>query len=125
MISDDQAVRSFVNGLLRSWSQEESIIMDGRDIGTVVFPDADLKIYCDASVEVRAQRRYLEFLDKGKNVDVNEIKKQIILRDEQDRSRACGALKIAEGAVILDTSAMTREQVIDTFLDLIRNAAVS
>jgi len=124
IISDDKGVREFVNELLRSWSQEDAIIMDGRDIGTVVFPDADLKIYCDASVDVRAQRRHLEYLDKGKNVDVNEIKKQIILRDEQDRSRTFGALKIAEGAVILDTSAMTREQVIDTFLDLIRNAAV-
>ncbi|MGL4369441.1 MAG: (d)CMP kinase, partial [Spirochaetota bacterium] len=122
IISDDVAVRNFVNNLLRSWSQEESIIMDGRDIGTVVFPNADLKIYCDASADVRAQRRFLEYKEKGKNVDVNDIKKQIILRDEQDRSRQFGALTVAEGAVILDTSSMTRDQVVERFLELIRNA---
>jgi hypothetical protein len=94
--------------------------MDGRDIGTVVFPDADLKIYCDASVEVRALRRHAEYAEQGKNVDVNEIKQQIMLRDEQDRSRAYGALRIADSAIILDTSNMTKAQVIDTFLDMIR-----
>jgi cytidylate kinase len=119
-ISDNRKVRDFVNELLRSWSHEESIIMDGRDIGTVVFPEADLKIYCDASVEVRAERRCKEYSDKGKKVDVNDIKLQIMLRDEQDRSRAFGALKIANGALILDTSMMTKDQVIDSFLDLIR-----
>jgi CMP/dCMP kinase len=118
-ISDDRGVRNFVNSLLRSWSLSESIIMDGRDIGTVVFPDADLKIYCDASVEVRAGRRYREYLEMGKNVDVNEIKRQIMLRDEQDRSRPFGALKIADDAIILDTSNMTKEQVIDRFLQII------
>lgn len=120
IVSDNRSVRDFVTGLLRSWAAEESIIMDGRDIGTVVFPDADLKIYCDASVEVRALRRHAEYAEQGKNVDVNEIKQQIMLRDEQDRSRAYGALRIADSAIILDTSNMTKAQVIDTFLDMIR-----
>jgi cytidylate kinase len=119
-ISDNHQVREFVNNLLRSWSNEESIIMDGRDIGTVVFPEADLKIYCDASVDVRAERRWREYADKGKKVDVNDIKLQIMLRDEQDRSRSFGALKIANGALILDTTKLTKDQVIDTFIELIR-----
>ncbi|HEY1405780.1 MAG TPA: (d)CMP kinase [Spirochaetota bacterium] len=119
-ISDNRSARDFVTSLLRSWATEESIIMDGRDIGTVVFPDADLKIYCDASVDVRAERRKQEYAERGKNVDVNEIKHQIMLRDDQDRGRAFGALKIADSAIILDTSNMTKAQVIDTFLDLIR-----
>jgi CMP/dCMP kinase len=119
-ISDNRGVREFVNSLLRSWAQTDSIIMDGRDIGTVVFPDADLKIYCDASVGVRADRRFREYLEMGKNVDVNEIKRQIMLRDDQDRSRPFGALKIADDAIILDTSNMAKEQVIDRFLQIIK-----
>jgi cytidylate kinase len=120
VISDNRGVREFINDLLRTWASEESIIMDGRDIGTVVFPQADLKIYCDASVDVRATRRSREYHDTGKKVDVNEIKKQIILRDEQDRAREFGALNVAADAVVLDTSAMTKDQVISAFLDLIR-----
>lgn len=122
IISDNVGVREFVNGLLRSWSKEESIIMDGRDIGTVVFPDASIKIYCDASVDVRAERRFREYCEAGKKVDVNEIKKQIILRDEQDRTRKYGALKIAADAIVLDTSAMPKDQVIEAFLKIIRDS---
>jgi cytidylate kinase len=120
IISDNVGVREFVNSLLRRWAGEESIIMDGRDIGTVVFPSADLKIYCDASVDVRAQRRCREYAESGKKVDVNEIKKQIILRDEQDRNRKYGALKIADDAIVLDTSTMPKDQVISVFLEFIR-----
>jgi cytidylate kinase len=120
IISDNVGVREFVNGLLRRWAGEESIIMDGRDIGTVVFPDADLKIYCDASVEVRAERRCREYAETGKKVDVKDIKNQIIQRDAQDRNRKYGALKIADDAIVLDTSAMPKDQVVSAFLDLIR-----
>ena len=120
IISDNTGIREFVNSLLRRWAGEESIIMDGRDIGTVVFPSADLKIYCDASVDVRAERRCREYAESGKKVDVNEIKKQIILRDEQDRNRKYGALKIADDAIVLDTSAMPKDQVISAFLGFIR-----
>ena len=120
IISDNIGVREFVNGLLRRWAGAESIIMDGRDIGTVVFPAADLKIYCDASVDVRAERRFREYAEAGKKVDVNDIKKQIILRDEQDRNRKYGALRIADDAIVLDTSAMPKDQVVSAFLGLIR-----
>jgi cytidylate kinase len=121
IISDNRSVREFVTSLLRTWAGEKSVIMDGRDIGTVVFPKADIKIYCDASARVRAERRCREYMEMGKNVDVKEIESQIMLRDEQDRSREYGALKIAEDAILLDTSEMTKEQVIERFLEIIRN----
>jgi cytidylate kinase len=118
-VSDDPEIREYVNSLLRRWSENESIIMDGRDIGTVVFPSADLKIYLDASVDVRARRRFREYEDAGKNVDLNDIKNQIIQRDIEDQSRPVGALRRAEDAVYLDTSGMDRDEVIDAVCDLI------
>ena len=118
-VSDDPGVREFVNGLLREWARNSSIIMDGRDIGTVVFPDADLKVYLDASVDVRAERRYNEYRESGKNVDLNSIKNQIIQRDVEDTSRPFGALKTAEDAVVIDTSSMSKEDVIQALIDLI------
>lgn len=118
-VSDDPLVREFVNNLLRKWAQHGSIIMDGRDIGTVVFPDAELKVYLDASVDVRAERRYNEYLESGKNVDLNSIKNQIIQRDVEDTSRPFGALKTAEEAIVIDTSLMSKEDVIRALVDLI------
>jgi cytidylate kinase len=119
VISDNIDIRNFVNTTLRDWAHKDSILMDGRDIGTVVFPTADIKIYLDASVEERAKRRYYEYQEKGKNVDVNDIKHQIILRDEQDKNRKFGALKKADDALYLDTSDMNKEQVIDKFVSVI------
>jgi cytidylate kinase len=119
IISDNRDVRNFVNGLLRSWALADSIIMDGRDIGSVVFPDADLKIYLDASADTRAERRIKEYRDLGKNVDENLIKKQIIQRDEQDMKRPFGTLIRAEDAVYVDTSHMTIKQVVDRIKELI------
>ena len=84
-----------------------------------MFPDADLKIYLDASVEVRAERRMKEYRELGKNVDENLIKKQIIQRDEQDKRRPYGALVRAHDAVYIDTSNMTMEQVIDRIKELV------
>lgn len=120
IISDNREVRDCVNALLRHWAMDDSIIMDGRDIGSVVFPDADLKIYLDASVEVRAGRRIKEYREMGKNVDENAVKKQIIQRDEQDAKRPFGALRRAADAVYLDTSLMSREQAIDRITALVR-----
>jgi cytidylate kinase len=119
IISDDIDIRNFVNKLLRKFSESRSIIMDGRDIGTVVFPDADLKIFLDASVEIRARRRMMEYQEMGKNVDENRIKNQIILRDEQDKKRPFGALIRARDAVYLDTSGMNKEMVVEKVLCLV------
>lgn len=120
VISDDREVRDCVNALLRHWALDYSIVMDGRDIGSVVFPDADLKIYLDASVDVRAGRRIKEYREMGKNVDENAVKKQIIQRDEQDAKRPFGALRRAPDAVYIDTSRMSRKQVIDRITELVR-----
>jgi cytidylate kinase len=119
IISDEPGVREFVNGCLREWGGSESIIMDGRDIGTVVFPDADIKVYLDASVDVRADRRHREYLESGKTVDLNAIRNQIIQRDREDTSRPVGALRKAADAIIVDTSHMTRPEVVEKLVAII------
>ncbi len=118
--SNNEEVRGFVSTLLRKWAGENSIIMDGRDIATVVFPDADLKIYLDASVDVRTARRVKEYTDSGKNVDENFIRNQIIQRDYKDEHREFGPLKKAADSVSLDTSNMSFTEVIEKLKDLIK-----
>jgi cytidylate kinase len=120
IVSDRVPVREYVNSLLRLWAEKESVIMDGRDIGTVVFPGAELKIYLDASVEIRAKRRIDEYKQMGKYLDENAVKNQIILRDNQDMNRSFGRLARAEGAVVIDTSDMTFSEVVDRIVGLIR-----
>lgn len=110
--SDKIEIRNFVNSLLRMWSLERSIIMDGRDIGSVVFPNADIKIYMDASVEIRTQRRVKEYLQMGKNVDEIIIKNQIIQRDYDDMNREFGSLKRCDDALYVDTSQMPFNDVV-------------
>jgi cytidylate kinase len=119
IVSDAVPVRNFINARLRAWSAESSIIMDGRDIGTVVFPDADVKIYLDASVEVRAGRRIEEYRELGKTLDENSIKNLIIQRDSQDKSRPFGTLVQARDAVYLDTSGLSKDEVIDEMVRII------
>lgn len=119
IISDEPKIRCFVNGILRDWSRGEKIIMDGRDIGTVVFPDAEVKIFLNASVNIRTQRRYQEYKDEGKVVDENELKKQIIKRDEQDKSRSFGCLIKAKDAINIDTSNMSKEDVVQNIIRII------
>jgi len=119
--SNNKDIRDYVSSLLRKWAGQNSIIMDGRDIGTVVFPDADLKIYLDASVDVRTERRVKEYTDLGKNVDENSIRNQIIQRDFKDENREFGPLKQAKDSVYLDTSNMTFNDVIEKLKDLIKS----
>lgn len=89
---------------------KKGIVMDGRDIGTVVFPDAELKIFMTASPEIRAQRRFLELTEKGLNVSFDEILRNVIERDEIDSNREISPLKKAEDALVLDNSNLTREE---------------
>ncbi|MFH0975491.1 MAG: (d)CMP kinase [Spirochaetota bacterium] len=121
VVSDNIAIRNYVNIILRDWALEDTVIMDGRDIGTVVFPLADLKIYLDASVDVRAQRRVNEYEEKGKNVDIKRIADQIALRDEQDKSRPYGRLVKANDAFYLDSTNMTKNDVIKKVIQLINS----
>ena len=95
--------------------------MDGRDIGTVVLPNADLKIYLSASSKVRAKRRYLELLEKGQtDLDINEIEDEIIKRDEADMNREISPLKQADDAYYLDSSDMTLEEVVSKILSMVK-----
>ena len=112
-------VRSKLVELQRQLAKTSDVVMDGRDIGTVVLPHADLKIYQIASVETRAKRRYLENKERGLEADLETIKKEIEQRDYQDMHRAISPLKKADDAIELDTSNMTLEEVVDQVLTLI------
>jgi cytidylate kinase len=104
-------VRNKLLDLQRKMAATEDVIMDGRDIGTVVLPDAEAKIFLTASPHVRALRRFKELQEKGIACDLNEIEKDIIARDEQDMNREIAPLRQAEDAVLLDTSDMTIPEV--------------
>lgn len=119
-ISKYPAVRAALLELQRSLARTNSVIMDGRDIGTLVLPDADLKIYLTASTAVRAMRRYKEFLEKGVDCTLESVEQDVIRRDEQDMNRATAPLKQAEDAVYLDASDMNISQVVDKILSLAR-----
>ena len=119
-ISKYPAVRAALLELQRSLARTNSVIMDGRDIGTLVLPDADLKIYLTASTAVRAMRRYKEFLEKGVDCTLESVEQDVIRRDEQDMNRATAPLKQAEDADYLDASDMNISQVVDKILSLAR-----
>lgn len=112
-------VRTFLMELQRRMARENSVIMDGRDIGTVVLPDAELKVFLTASAEARAQRRLLELEHKGVAVSFAEVLRDIEYRDEQDTSRAAAPLKRAEDAVLLDTSSIDFDESLSALSDII------
>ena len=106
-ISQIAEVRERLVELQRQIGVSKGIVMDGRDIGTVVFPDADIKIFMTASVDIRARRRHNELKSKGVNIDFEEVKRTIIARDIADENRDISPLRRAEDAIILDNSRMT------------------
>lgn len=110
-------VREKLLQLQRNLAEENDVIMDGRDIGTFVLPNADVKIYLTATVEARAKRRYLELSAKGENADLDKIKEDIRTRDAQDMNRSIAPLKQAEDAVVIDSSVMTIDEVMDRIVD--------
>ena len=115
------SVREKLVALQRKLAQKENVVMDGRDIGTVVLPNAGLKIYLSASSKVRAKRRYLELLEKGHtDLDINEIEDEIIKRDEADMNREISPLKQADDAYYLDSSDMTLEEVVSKILSMVK-----
>lgn len=107
-----KAVREKLVETQRQIAREQNIIMDGRDIGTVILPDATVKFYLTASVEVRAKRRYDELVAKGETCDLKEIEKDIADRDYQDMNREVSPLKQAKDAVLLDSSYLDIPQVV-------------
>ena len=113
-------VRERLLELQRSLAEREPVVMDGRDIGTVVLPDAETKVFLTASVRVRAMRRYKELTEKGAVCDLKEIEKDIEERDYRDTHRETAPLARAEDAVLVDSSDMTAREVTDRLLSLVR-----
>ncbi len=109
-------VRTFLLDLQRDMAKKNNVIMDGRDIGTVILPDAQYKFFLTASPEVRADRRYKELKEKGIDVDYQELLQEIIQRDYNDSHRATAPLKQADDAILIDSSNMTIEESIDAIV---------
>ncbi len=118
-VSQIKEVRQKLVALQQEMGKTGGIVMDGRDIGTVVFPQADIKLFMTASSDVRAKRRYDELLEKQVSVSLNEIKENIEKRDHLDQTREESPLRKAEDAVLLDNSFMTPTEQMDWFMDLI------
>lgn len=104
----------------RENGKNKGIVMDGRDIGTVVFPEAELKIFMTASPEIRAQRRFIELKEKGVKVDFNSILENVEGRDEIDSTRAVSPLRMADDALVLDNSNLTREEQLKWTLEQVK-----
>ncbi|GAH03627.1 unnamed protein product, partial [marine sediment metagenome] len=118
LISKIKRVREKMVDAQRGLGQNKNIVMDGRDIGTVVFPGADIKIFLTADVDVRAQRRYKELLEKGLKVSFEEVKKNIVERDFIDENRKESPLRKADDAIVLDNSNMTPDEQLEWFMNL-------
>jgi len=114
-------VRHALVRMQQSMGERKGIVMDGRDIGTVVFPDAEMKVFCDASAERRAERRYKELVEKGAGVTFEEVLDNVRTRDHIDETRAEGPLRCADDAVRLDNSSMTIDEQNSWLLDLYRS----
>ena len=119
-VSAIKIIRENMVKLQRKFGEEKDIIMEGRDIGTEVFPNADVKIYLDATPEERARRRVLQNQEKGIEGEYEEILKQIKIRDERDSTREISPLKRAEDAILVDSTNMTIEEVVEEVIRIVR-----
>ena len=122
-VSTHAQARAVLTEKMREAGRDGGIVMEGRDIGTVVFPDAEVKIYLDASAEERANRRVKQLLAQGNEADYDQILASIKERDLRDSSRAASPLKPAEDAIKIDTSSMTMPQVIEAVIKEINKYA--
>ncbi len=113
-------VREYLFDLQKELARNNNCIMDGRDIGTVVLPDADVKIFLTASPEARAERRYKELIEKGMDVNYDDVLADMVKRDYDDSHRAIAPLKQADDAVLCDTSELTLEQSIELVINTIK-----
>lgn len=118
-VSAMPSVRAFLLGMQRSMARRHSVVMDGRDIGTVVLPDAQLKIFLTASSEKRAERRWKELTAAGRDISLEEVRREIDERDERDSKRDAAPLRKAEGAIEIDTSDMSLDESIEAVCSLI------
>ncbi len=116
--SADPKVREKLVALQQKLAKERDVVMDGRDIGTVVLPNASVKIYLTADASVRAKRRYDELLEKGTKADLSEIERDIIERDERDMNREISPLRRAEDATLIDSSNLSISEVVEKIISL-------
>lgn len=121
--SVNKTVRLKLVELQQELAKKANVVMDGRDIGTYVLPDADLKIYLTASTKERARRRWAELKEKGMSADMNDIEKDIIERDNRDMNREFAPLRQAEDAVYLDSSDITIDEVVEKIISLYENVS--
>ncbi|MCI8346135.1 MAG: (d)CMP kinase [Clostridia bacterium] len=121
-VSSIKEVRYKMVELQRKLAQGKDVIMEGRDITTVVFPNANVKIYMDADEKIRAQRRHKEMQEKGIQMTYEEVLKNIQIRDKNDKEKEIGALKIAEDAIYIDTTGLSIEEVKDKILNIIKES---
>lgn len=120
-VSAYPSVRALLLGFQRELGQNGGIVLEGRDIGTVVFPDAEVKIFLTASIEARSKRRTMELAAKGTAVDLDRVMAEMAQRDKQDSEREISPLKQAPDAVLVDTSTMSIESVLDHLESLVRS----
>lgn len=119
-VSSIKEVRFKLNNIFRKTAENKKVIMEGRDIGTYVFPNADVKIYLDATAEERAKRRYIQNQESRIEMSYNEILENIKIRDKNDKEKSIGALKKADDAVYIDSTNMTIEQVVNEIEEIIK-----
>ena len=112
-----KSVRKAMVNLQRKAAMGKGAVLEGRDIGTVVFPDADIKIYLDATIDERVRRRYKELIIKNPDITIEEVKKDVAFRDKSDAERSVGPLKKADDAILIDTTRLTIPQVVVRILD--------
>ncbi|HAE61547.1 MAG TPA: (d)CMP kinase [Eubacteriaceae bacterium] len=120
VISKIAKIRDIMVSKQKEISEKSDVIMDGRDIGTVVMPDADYKFYLDASIEIRASRRFKEIGPKSSESSLEDLKDEIARRDEEDKNRKTGPLKIAKDAIVIDTSDIGIDQVVERMAEKIK-----
>ena len=122
-VATQSCVRDYLLEMQRSLAETHNVVMDGRDIGTVVLPNARVKIYLTASAGVRAERRCRELLQRGETVEYADVYTDIVKRDEQDMNRAIAPLRCADDAEVVDSSAMSIDQVVAEIKAIIRKKA--
>jgi CMP/dCMP kinase len=118
-LSAMSVVRTALLSIQREFAKGGGVIAEGRDMGTVVFPEADFKFFLEAEAEERVRRRYVELFQRGERVDYVSLKQDLLCRDRQDRERANAPLKVPEGAIILDSTHLTADAVVNAMLEVI------
>lgn len=122
LVSQIQGVRDALFAMQRALGAEGGVVLEGRDIGTVIYPDAEVKFFLTASVRVRAERRQKELHERGSDVPLAEVESEVTERDRRDSSRALAPLRKADDAIEVDSSELTLEQVIEKMVEVVREA---